>query len=307
MPEGPPATWSIRELKAELNARGVAHTDCTEKRELVERLAQAPAAAASRPPASAAARKAEPPQKPEAPTDPLVRRVLSVSPGAFYSLLDVKPDADDNALKKAYRILALKLHPDKCTSPGADEAFKRVSAAFATLSDPQERAYHDRRGGDSAAAASAAAGGVAAGASSFAAAHRRHPRAANGAFGDRDAEELFRAFFGDGDPFGAGTAAGGASPFPSGGGVNVTALATRGVSLVQRLGKAFVNNPWTLVTLLSGVASLVSIAESLVEILGRGLVIAVPAAAVGLYACPPQQRRYLAMLAAVLLCSPFLL
>ena len=59
--------------------------------------------------------------------------------------------------------------------------------------------------------------------------------------------------------------------------------------------------------LLSALASLVSIAESLIEILGRGLVIAIPAAAVCIYACPPQQRRHLAVIGALLLCSPFLL
>lgn len=42
--------------------------------------------------------------------------------------------------------MALKLHPDKNTAPKATDAFKRVSAAFSTLSDPQKKAVYDRAG-----------------------------------------------------------------------------------------------------------------------------------------------------------------
>lgn len=61
-------------------------------------------------------------------------------------MLGVAKDADEEACKKAYRSLALKLHPDKNSAPGAEEAFKRVGAAYATLSDAEKRAAYDRYG-----------------------------------------------------------------------------------------------------------------------------------------------------------------
>ena len=66
--------------------------------------------------------------------------------GAHYRVLGVGENATENDLKKAYRKLALKLHPDKNSAPQADEAFKAVGLAYATLSDPQKRTIYDRSG-----------------------------------------------------------------------------------------------------------------------------------------------------------------
>ncbi|MGH0150269.1 UNVERIFIED_CONTAM: hypothetical protein FKN15_055507 [Acipenser sinensis] len=62
-----------------------------------------------------------------------------------YELLCVKRDATDDDLKKAYRKLALKWHPDKNldNAEEAAEQFKLIQAAYEVLSDPQERAWYD--------------------------------------------------------------------------------------------------------------------------------------------------------------------
>eukprot|EP00644_Phytophthora_capsici_P018534 jgi/Phyca11/576887/estExt2_Genewise1.C_PHYCAscaffold_970066 len=65
-----------------------------------------------------------------------------------YEVLAVQQTATDNEIKKAYRKLALKLHPDKNSAPGAEDAFKAVGKAFAILSDPDKRAHYDRYGDD---------------------------------------------------------------------------------------------------------------------------------------------------------------
>lgn len=64
----------------------------------------------------------------------------------YYAILGVRKDASDDDIKKAYRKLALRLHPDKCKDDGAEEAFKKVGEAFSVLSDTEKRNTYDQCG-----------------------------------------------------------------------------------------------------------------------------------------------------------------
>lgn len=64
----------------------------------------------------------------------------------YYQILNVQKTANEDELKKSYRKLALKFHPDKNKAPQATEAFKKVSQAFACLSNAEKRKLYDEHG-----------------------------------------------------------------------------------------------------------------------------------------------------------------
>ncbi|MGC9469055.1 MAG: molecular chaperone DnaJ [Anaerolineae bacterium] len=64
----------------------------------------------------------------------------------YYSVLGVSRDASPEEIKKAYRQLARKYHPDVSSEPNAEDKFKEVNAAYEVLSDVEKRAMYDRYG-----------------------------------------------------------------------------------------------------------------------------------------------------------------
>ncbi|XP_062230664.1 uncharacterized protein LOC133928373 isoform X2 [Phragmites australis] len=109
----------------------------------------------------------------------------------YYKVLGVGRGATEDELKKAYRRLAMKYHPDKNPSPQADSLFKQVSEAYDVLSDPQKRAVYDQYGED----------GLKAGAPPPSASSHTAGAGAHGfRFNARSAEEIFAEIFGGAGP-----------------------------------------------------------------------------------------------------------
>lgn len=64
----------------------------------------------------------------------------------YYEVLGLNNSAKPEAIKDAFRKLAMKYHPDRNKEPGAENRFKEIAEAYAVLSDPQKRADYDARG-----------------------------------------------------------------------------------------------------------------------------------------------------------------
>lgn len=74
----------------------------------------------------------------------IVRRIRKMKD--YYQVLGLNKDCSAEEIRKAYRKISLKVHPDKNKAAGADEAFKAVSKAFACLNDPELRGRYDEHG-----------------------------------------------------------------------------------------------------------------------------------------------------------------
>jgi len=99
----------------------------------------------------------------------------------FYNILGIQKGATDNEIKKAYRKMALKYHPDKNQEAGAEAKFKDISSAFEILSDKEKREVYDKYGEE----------GL-----------QRNGGGGCGGFGNADPNDIFRMFFGGGGGMG---------------------------------------------------------------------------------------------------------
>ncbi|XP_067007764.1 dnaJ homolog subfamily B member 6 [Anabrus simplex] len=104
----------------------------------------------------------------------------------YYSILGIPQNATDADVKRAYRKMALKWHPDKNPNnlEEANKKFKEISEAYEVLSDEKKRRIYDKYGKD--------------GISSTPSGHRRRSRSSNDfdfMFTFRDPEEVFKEFF----------------------------------------------------------------------------------------------------------------
>jgi len=114
----------------------------------------------------------------------------------YYEVLGVTKESTDSEIKKAYKKLALQLHPDKNKAPGSAEAFKAIGNSVAVLTDAEKRKSYDLYGKDEQQyvrrtnSFNHTGGGF-----------RAHEYAyARGFESEFTAEELFNMFFGGGFP-----------------------------------------------------------------------------------------------------------
>eukprot|EP00897_Mesotaenium_endlicherianum_P006505 jgi/Mesen1/5883/ME000299S04990 len=120
----------------------------------------------------------------------------------YYGVLKVAKGASDDDLKKAYRKLAMKWHPDKnpTNKKEAEAKFKQISEAYEVLSDPNKRVVYDQYGEEGLKGGMPPPGAAAQG-------HAASSPFMNGgmggaSFNPRNAEDIFAEFFGGNSPFG---------------------------------------------------------------------------------------------------------
>lgn len=118
----------------------------------------------------------------------------------YYKVLDVPRSATDDDIKKAYRKMALKYHPDKNKAPGAEEKFKEVAEAYDVLSDAKKKEIYDKYGEEGLKGGMGGGGGGGHGGAGPAGGF--HYTFAG------DPREMFSQFFGGQDPFAAFFASG---------------------------------------------------------------------------------------------------
>lgn len=77
-----------------------------------------------------------------------IKKLIGMQFKDYYQVLGVSKDADDKTIKKAYRALARKFHPDVNADASSEDRFKEINEAYQVLSDPEKRSKYDRFGKD---------------------------------------------------------------------------------------------------------------------------------------------------------------
>jgi hypothetical protein len=211
------ANLSVKQIRDILDAAGVDYSNCVEKKDLLRKLNEvrkkakpdvsssdrsraggnAGRGSAGSSSSSSGASRASGSSSGGGTkcTDPVEKIIKDVAKNKdYYDILGIAKGSTDNEIKKAYRKLALKLHPDKCSLTGGEDAFKKVGTAFHCLSDEDKSRQYDQLGRDQEGDNS---GGV-----------------GMGAHGGVDVDELFRQMFAGQRGGGGG---GGFQGFPGGG------------------------------------------------------------------------------------------
>lgn len=138
----------------------------------------------------------------------------------YYEVLGVDKNASDEEIKRAFRVLAKKYHPDVNKEPGAEEKFKEIGEAYSVLSDPNKRQQYDQFG------------------------HAAFDGASGGAgfnWEDINLEDILSSVFGGESPFGGAFSSGfgNFSSFSGFGGGNRRNRPTRGEDLLMRIRLTF--------------------------------------------------------------------
>ena len=138
----------------------------------------------------------------------------------YYEVLGVDKNASDEEIKRAFRVLAKKYHPDVNKEPGAEEKFKEIGEAYSVLSDPNKRKQYDQFG------------------------HAAFDGASGGAgfnWEDINLDDILSSVFGGESPFGGAFSSGfgNFSSFSGFGGGNRRNRPTRGEDLLMRIRLTF--------------------------------------------------------------------
>ncbi|KAH9301916.1 hypothetical protein KI387_013499 [Taxus chinensis] len=200
----------------------------------------------------------------------------------YYNVLKVGRNATDEDLKKAYRKLAMKWHPDKNPNnkKEAEAKFKQISEAYEVLSDPQKRTIYDQYGEEGLKGVPPPDAGGSASSYYNGGAGGSGPNVFR--FNPRNAEDIFAEFFGGSSPFGGmggfNNATSRGSRFPDsmfggfGGGENVYRTFSDASAAGPRKAAPVENKlPCTLEELYAGSTRKMKISRNIIDASGRSM------------------------------------